>query len=163
MPLDSPDETRAVILYDGECGFCHRAVRWVAARDRCGRFRFARLRSRAARRVVAHADPGLDLEALPDSIAVVDEQGIHTASAACLRIVRGLGFPWSLLALAAIVPRPLRDAAYRFFARNRYRWFGDADSCPALPPDVGGRFLDGEEEGSRVDEQAKPDPYNAPP
>ena len=158
MPLDSPDETHAVILYDGACGFCHRAVRWVAARDRCGRFRFARLRSRAARRVLAHAEPGLDFDALPDSIAVVDEQGIHTASTACLRIVRGLGFPWSLLALAMIVPRPLRDTAYRFFARNRYRWFGDAASCPVPPADVGGRFLDGEEEGSRIDEQAKPDP-----
>lgn len=144
--LDATADSHPVILFDGQCGFCNRAVRWVAARDRRGRFRFARLQSRAARRILARAAPSLDFAALPDSIALVDKKNIHALSDACLCIVRGLGFPWSLLALAAAIPRPLRDAAYRFFARNRRRGFGRRASCPAPSPDLVARLLDSEEE-----------------
>jgi len=45
-------------------------------------------------------------------------------SDAVLAIARGLRFPWPLLNVFRIVPRPIRDGAYRIFARNRYRWFG---------------------------------------
>ena len=144
--LDAMADSHPVILFDGQCGFCSRAVCWVAARDRRGRFRFARLQSRAARRVLARAAPSLDFDALPDSIALVDEQNIYALSDACIRIVRGLGFPWSLLALTAAIPGPLRDAAYRFFARNRRRWFGRRAACPLPSSDLVARLLDSEEE-----------------
>jgi predicted DCC family thiol-disulfide oxidoreductase YuxK len=31
-----------------------------------------------------------------------------------------------------MLPRAVRDAAYRWIARNRYRWFGKREAC-ALP------------------------------
>ncbi|MXW64833.1 MAG: DUF393 domain-containing protein [Bacteroidetes bacterium SB0662_bin_6] len=140
------DDPGPVILFDGECNFCNATVRWTASREKHKRLHFASLQSRAARRIIALADPGIDFEALPDSLVFVDEEGVHTDSTANLRIARHLRFPWSLLVLAQIIPRPLRDAAYRSFARNRYRWFGRSDACPASPPDFAARFLDTEEE-----------------
>jgi predicted DCC family thiol-disulfide oxidoreductase YuxK len=41
----------------------------------------------------------------------------------------------------AALPRPLRDAAYDFVARNRYRWFGKKDACPMPRPEWTARFL----------------------
>ncbi len=140
------DDPRPVILFDGECNFCNATVRWTASREKRERLRFAPLQSPAARRIIALADPGVDFEALPDSLVFVDEDGVHTDSTANLRIARRLRFPWSLLVLARIIPRPLRDAAYRSFARNRYRWFGRSDACPAPPPDIASRFLETEED-----------------
>lgn len=140
------DDSRPVILFDGECNFCNATVRWTASREKHKRFHFAPLQSPAARRIIALADPGIDFEALPDSLVFVDENGIHTDSTANLRIARHLRFPWSLLVLAQIIPRPLRDAAYRSFTRNRYRWFGRSDACPAPAPGLAARFLDTEEE-----------------
>ena len=143
--MDPMDDPRPVILFDGECNFCNTAVRWTASREKHKRLHFARLRSPAARRIIALADPGIEFETLPDSVVFVDENGIHTDSTANLRIARYLRFPWSLLVLAQIIPRPLRDAAYRFLVRNRYRWFGRSASCPAPPPDLASRFLETEE------------------
>ena len=139
-------DPRPVVLFDGVCNFCNATVRWTAARDPRARLRFATLRSAPARRAVALADPDTDFDALPDTIVLVDRDGVHTASTALLRISRHLRFPYPVLSLAAVVPRPLRDAAYGWFARNRYRWFGRADECPLPPPSLASRFLDEAEE-----------------
>ena len=130
-----------VVLFDGVCNLCNGWVRWIIPRDPRGVFRFASLQSQAARdalRQGRHDDPA----ALPDSIVLLDEQGLHVESDAVLRIARRLGLPYSLLAASRIVPRVLRDAVYRTVARNRYRWFGRRESCMLPPPGVASRFLD---------------------
>ena len=138
---DSPP----VVLFDGGCSFCNATVLWTVERDPLARLRFAPLRSATARRAVARADPRADFDAFPDTIVLVDRAGVHTASTAVLRMARHLRFPYPALSLALIVPRPLRDAAYRVFARNRYRWFGQGE-CPVPPPGFASRFL-GDDEG----------------
>ena len=50
---DATTQGPHLLLYDGECGFCHWAVRFVLARDRKGLFHFAALQSAAAARVLA--------------------------------------------------------------------------------------------------------------
>ena len=140
------NESHPVVLFDGDCGFCNATVRWSIRRDPLARLRFAPLRSATARRAVARADPGTDFDALPDAIVLADRAGVHTASTAVLRMTRHLRLPYPALSLALIVPRPLRDAAYRAVARHRHRLFGRADECPLPPPGSASRFLD---EGGR--------------
>ena len=136
------NDHRPVVLFDDDCSFCNATVRWTIERDPLARLRFAPLRSAAAHRAVALADPQTDFHALPDTIVLVDRGGVHTASTAVLRMARHLRFPYAALSLVLIVPRPLRDAAYRVLARNRYRWFGRGDDCPLPPPGFASRFLD---------------------
>lgn len=135
-------DTRPVVLFDGDCAFCNATVRWTLKRDPLARLRFAPLAADAARRAVALADPDLDFDSLPDAIVLVDRTGVHTASTAVLRMARHLSLPWPALTIALIVPRPLRDAVYQVFARNRYRWFGRADACEIPPPGLAARMLD---------------------
>lgn len=102
------------------------------------KFRFAALGSEAAERMLAGRgapDP------LPDSLVLVDRDGVHVRSDAALRIARDLRFPWNLLGAAAILPRRWRDLAYDWVARKRYRWFGRRDACMIPSPELGGRFL----------------------
>ena len=139
------NDPRPVVLFDGDCAFCNATVRWTVKRDPLARLRFAPLASGAARRVVALADPDCDFDALPDAIVLADRDGVHTESTAVLRLARRLRFPWPALALALVVPRSLRDAPYRLFARNRYRWFGRADACEIPPPTLAARMLDADE------------------
>src|SRR6185503_7836994 len=42
------EDPHHLLLYDGECGFCHGAVRFVLAHDRRAAFRFAALQSAVA-------------------------------------------------------------------------------------------------------------------
>lgn len=139
------NDPRPVVLFDGECAFCNATVRWTVRRDPLARLRFAPLASTAARRVVALSDPDCDFDSLPDAIVLADRGGVHTASTAVLRLTRHLRFPWPALALALVVPRPLRDAAYQAFASNRYRWFGREDACEIPPPSLAARYLDADE------------------
>ena len=115
---------RPVILFDGVCNLCNSVVQWVIERDEEGRFDFATLQSDAAQRELAKIIDEKEIDALPDSIVLLDSDGVHVRSAAALRIVRGLRSPYALLWLGIVLPRPIRDAVYDLVARNRHRWFG---------------------------------------
>jgi predicted DCC family thiol-disulfide oxidoreductase YuxK len=64
-------------------------------------------------------------------------------SEAALRTVAALGGGWRLVALARVVPRAVRDAAYDVVARSRHRWFGRRVACRVPSPAERARFVDG--------------------
>lgn len=127
------------IFYDGNCGLCHGAVRFLVRRDRAGRLRFAPLGGETFAALVA---PEVQAS-LPDSLVLQAEDGrLYVRSTAVLRAMRELGGGWALLARAgALVPAAVRDAAYDCVARLRRRLFArPAQSCPLLPPGLAKRF-----------------------
>ncbi len=113
-------------------------MRFIARHDRKGRYRFAPLQGPTARRLLAeHGLAGGPM----DTMVLVEDGRVHVRSDAALRIGRGLRWPWSwLAALGFLVPRPLRDAAYRWVARNRHRLAGDA--CGVPTPEMRARMLE---------------------
>jgi predicted DCC family thiol-disulfide oxidoreductase YuxK len=113
-------------------------VRFVLARDRHGRFRFAALQSAPGQKLLAQC--GLSQSTF-DSFVLVDAGRCYTESSAALHLATGLGGLWRLMALFWVVPRPFRDAVYRWVARNRYRWFGRRESCLLPTPEMRSRFL----------------------
>ena len=129
-----------MIFYDGSCGLCHRAIRFVLAEDRSGNaFRFAPLDSdafRAAAREEIRAE-------LPDSLIVRDAEGnLLSRSAGVIQIMRRLGGVWRLLAaIMAVTPSGLRDVIYDFIARIRHRLFrAPKEACPIMPKHLRERF-----------------------
>ncbi|MBF5043433.1 DUF393 domain-containing protein [Aggregicoccus sp. 17bor-14] len=139
----SPDSDTPVLLYDGLCGFCDRAVQFVLARDRHARLRFAPLQGEFARGVLER-HPQLrqvDSLILVEPGAAAGEERVHVRSSGALRVAHYLGGAWRAAALLRVVPRPLRDLAYDAFARLRYRVFGRHDTCPIPAPEHRARFL----------------------
>lgn len=132
-------EGAAVVFYDGVCGLCNRVVQFIIPRDRRGAFRFATLQSETGQRLLAAY--GKDTSAL-DTFLLLEDGRVYDRSTAALRVVRRLGSLWPLLYGFIVLPRPLRDALYRFVAKRRYRWFGESESCLLPPPGVRDRFLD---------------------
>jgi predicted DCC family thiol-disulfide oxidoreductase YuxK len=128
------------IFYDGHCGLCHRAVKFVLKHDRSrNAFRFAPLQGQTfLSRVTPKQTPGL-----PDSFVVQTREGkLLMRSEASIYVMRSLGGGWKILAnILGVIPRGLRDAVYDFVARIRYRVFGRRDDmCPIVPPNLRGRF-----------------------
>ncbi|GGJ40199.1 hypothetical protein GCM10008938_27820 [Deinococcus roseus] len=78
---------------------------------------------------------------LPDSIILIDQGRVYAQSDAALHIAAHLKWPYALLGMFRIVPRPIRDAVYDWIARNRYRWFGKQDQCMLPRPEWKSRFL----------------------
>ena len=69
-----------------------------------------------------------------------DLKAIQTECPA-VRIAAHLSFPWSLGALGILTPWFLRDMAYRFVAKRRYKWFGRSEACRVPTPELRERFL----------------------
>lgn len=130
--------TNPIVLFDGVCNLCNGSIQFLIKRDPQARFRFASLQSETGQKL--QADLGMDPQAL-DSVVLVEGDRWYKESDAALRIARSLPGAWKLLAAFRIVPRPLRDAVYRWIARNRYRWFGKAETCWLPTPELRGRFL----------------------
>lgn len=127
------------LLFDGVCNLCSGSVQFILKRDKAGRFRFASLQSDAGRRLMT--GHGLDPAAL-SSVVLIEDGRAYQESTAALRIARHLPGAWKLLRVFTIIPRPLRDAAYRLIARNRYRWFGKTEACWLPTPELRARFLE---------------------
>lgn len=140
------DPIPARLFYDGDCGFCHRSVRFVLSEELATptdlRPRFAPLGSATfAKRLASH--PELDPASLPDSIVLELENGaILTRSAAALEIASRLGGFWRFLALiGSRLPSGLLDAGYDAIARVRKQLFAQPkDACPILPAELRMRF-----------------------
>jgi predicted DCC family thiol-disulfide oxidoreductase YuxK len=116
------------LLYDGECPICSREVEMLRKRNGAGRLDLEDI-----------ADPafdatryGLDQEGvmarihgvLPDGRVVEGVEVFRRAYAA-------VGLGWLMAPTRWPLLRPLADAGYRWFARNRLRLGGRAE--PAAP------------------------------
>ena len=133
-----------VLLYDGTCGFCAESVQLVLRHDRQRVLRFAALDGALGRQV---RDRHPELAGV-DSVVWVEPPGegrperVLVRSDAALRMARYLGGPFHLARIAAVLPRPVRDAAYALVARHRRHLSGGGPRCLIPPPDVRDRFLD---------------------
>lgn len=128
------------VYYDGHCGLCHRAVRFLLAEDVDGsRFRFAPLQGDTCAARIAS-----DRRArLPDSVVIETADGrLLVKSAAVLHILARLGGVWRVLGIAgAFFPCAVRDKAYDAVARIRRKLFPPPpDACPLSPPGLRTRF-----------------------
>jgi predicted DCC family thiol-disulfide oxidoreductase YuxK len=139
-----------IVLFDGVCNFCNAAVQFIVDHEREPVLRFAPLQSELANELLERAfgaaqakrlREGNDGEGNPDSIVVIEGASGSTHSTAGLRIARHLRAPWRWLTAFVVVPRPLRDLAYRAFAKNRYRLFGKSETCRVPTPELRRRFL----------------------
>ncbi|MDJ0841887.1 MAG: DCC1-like thiol-disulfide oxidoreductase family protein [Acidobacteriota bacterium] len=139
LPPTTPQE-KEYLFYDGNCGLCHRAVRFVLAEDSTGALlRFAPLQGEKITELLDETQRN----SLPDSLVLADADGrILVKSTAALTIGRRLGGLWRLAAyLGFAVPRVIRDAAYDGIARIRYKLFAQPkEACPLLPPHLRDRF-----------------------
>lgn len=64
-----------------------------------------------------------------DTVVLVYKDKVYERSSAFLKIATILGFPFSLLSVVYIFPRPIRNGIYNFIANNRYQWFGKYTAC----------------------------------
>ncbi len=127
-----------VILFDGVCNLCAASVRFVIARDRTARFRFASLQSTVGDELARAHD--VDPSAL-NSVILIQDGHAYQRSSAALRIARQLDDFWPLLYVFIAVPAPLRNLVYDFIGARRYRWFGRKQACWAPDADLNRRFL----------------------
>ena len=139
LQTDSVKDNYSVILFDGVCNLCNGAVDFILRRDKGDHFRFASLQSKQAEVLLKEFEYcNHDF----DTFILIQNNKIYTRSNAALRVVKKLGYPWKILYVFILIPRPLRDSIYKFVAKNRYRWFGKRIKCRGTAKNEISKFLE---------------------
>ena len=137
-------ETKAIVLYDGVCGLCNRAVQFLIKRDRRDRLQFASLQSDFAAALLRQH--GVDHKDLDTVYAVLNHgepnETLLAKGDAFLFFARSIGGIWNVARVGRIIPRPIRNWLYDFIARHRYQVFGKSESCMLPDPKQRHKFLE---------------------
>jgi len=137
-------ESKAIVLYDGVCGLCNRAVQFLLKRDRRDRLQFASLQSELAAKVLKRH--GIDPKGLDTVYAVLNygepNETLLAKGDAFLFFADLIGGIWSVARAGKIIPRPVRNWLYDFVARHRYQVFGKSESCMLPDPKQRHKFLE---------------------
>jgi predicted DCC family thiol-disulfide oxidoreductase YuxK len=133
-----PDD-RPIIIFDGHCVLCSGWANFVLRHDHLGKYRLLAAQSRLGRALYLHW--GLDPVNYQTNILLTD--GIAwLKSEGSIRMLAGLGFPWSVATGCRVLPLKIRDRLYELVARNRFRIFGRRGTCYVPTPEFRDRFLD---------------------
>jgi len=140
---------RALMLYDGLCGFCDLTMHWIIQQDAHDRFRFAPQQSAVATSLLERFGVDRETGLAKNSVYMVlnydDEektQRLLAQSDVLVHVLLLLGGGWALLGrLLRVAPKFFRDGAYSLTARNRYRIAGRYESCPVPTPAERTKFL----------------------
>ena len=129
-----PDD-KPLFVFDGYCVLCSTGVRWLMKYGG-DRVRYASAQSTLGAALFRHYR--LD----PDKTYLLVAEGTAAGeSTGYLRLCRLLGGRWRRFLLFGLIPRPVRDWAYRIVARHRYRWFGKVEQCALLSEEQKARML----------------------
>lgn len=127
MLTNPPAPSHPVLLYDGECGFCLRAIAWLRRWDRRGAIETLPMQRRAER---------ADLPPIPDAALaramhlVTPDGGIHAGGRAARAMLRWLPGGALLRPFFLIPGVPwLVNRGYAWIAARRHRLGCGSTSC----------------------------------
>ena len=128
-----------ILLFDGVCNLCNHSVQFCIDNDANGKIHYASLQSDIGQEYLKKFKmSGTDLT----SVILVEDNRFYTKSDAPLHLVKYFDRKiWRLSAVFFIVPKFIRDAVYNYIAKNRYKWFGQQESCMLPTPELRSRFL----------------------
>ena len=120
-----------VIYYDGECGLCHLAVRFILRVDSKSKFYFSPL-----------SNLDNNLKSI-DSIILKKENKVFYEGQAIIMIFENIDNNWNYLAkVLKLIPINTLDTAYRWVSKNRAKVsVKKVSSCPIVPSSYQKRFI----------------------
>src|SRR2546430_14092306 len=131
------DSNKPTLLFDGVCNICNVLINFVKRHDKEAKFSYEALQSETGQKLLNqyHLKAKVNLRdknagnknPIFESFVFIDEDKAYTHSSAALQLAKKMKFPWNVFYGFIIIPKPVRDAVYKFIARNRYRWFGRRD------------------------------------
>jgi predicted DCC family thiol-disulfide oxidoreductase YuxK len=136
--IDFP-KNKKIILFDGICNLCNDSVLKIIKHDKKDLFVFAALQSESGQKITNY----LKIDTSKVDAIILYEPGVayEIKSTAALRIMKDFGGFWFVTQIFRIFPENIRDWAYDYIAKNRYKWFGKKESCMIPTSELQAKFL----------------------
>lgn len=136
---DAAPETvdQNLIVFDADCILCSGFARFMATHDRNVGYRFVNAHTERGQALYRRYD--LDPALMETNIVIVNGRA-HVKMASFTAAMGSIGWPWRLLTVLDLLPRPVGNWLYDRIAQNRYR-FGRR-ACPLPSKDLRDRLID---------------------
>lgn len=126
-----------IVFFDGYCSLCNSLVDWLIRIDNTNQLNFASLQGETAAKRLGQQGKPIDV----DTVVYVRCGARSEQSTAVLNILSDVGGFWGLARIFWIVPKFIRDLAYRVIAKNRYRFIKKRQTCRMPTQSERGRLL----------------------
>ena len=134
LPID-----KKIILFDGVCNLCDSSVQFVIKHDKKDIFRFVPLQSELGQKIISHLGvSGLNIDS---TILYEPGKGYYYKAEVAFRILKELNGLYRCLLVFSIFPKSVLNYIYDYIAKNRYKWFGQKESCMIPTPELQSKFL----------------------
>lgn len=168
--LFSDEDSRPIVLFDGDCNLCNKFVQTLLKYDSCsdderGNLRFAALQSRVGELLVRRMSEDLRAQVIAPPTTATEEGGegeekyksivvcgpgkTYIESSAVFQILSSMGGSSKrlkvvqyLAMLGYVLPTKFRDRVYQSVSKRRKKWFGSSDECLLWDDRFDTRFVD---------------------
>ncbi len=130
-------DSKNIVFFDGVCNLCNGLVDFLIKRDERNQLHFASLQGNTSEKL-------LDSKLASDLNTIIYYRSgkLYFKSSAILNILIDIGGAWKMVGIFKIIPSPIRDWIYNLVAKNRYRIWGQRNTCRVPTDSEAGKLLD---------------------
>ena len=120
-------QLKNTILFDSKCNLCSKTVKRVMKLDKNKLFTFISNKSEYGKNIISNNN--LNSITTETIVLFTTENKFLIKSDAAISIAVKLNPLFLIFNTLFIVPKKIRDRVYDYVAKNRYKWFGENESC----------------------------------
>ena len=120
-------QLKNTILFDSKCNLCSKTVKRVMKLDKNKLFTFISNNSEYGKNIISKNN--LNSITTETIVLFTNENKFLIKSDAAISIAVKLNPLFLIFNILFIVPKKIRDRVYDYVAKNRYKWFGENESC----------------------------------
>jgi predicted DCC family thiol-disulfide oxidoreductase YuxK len=130
---------KIIVLYDGDCGLCNRAIQILLREDPADHFRFVSQQAALGKSILAHI--GYFSQSLDSIVVYHPNVAYYTQSEAVFYICKHASNKLKLALVFQVFPGFILNFIYNYVAKNRFKWFGKSDQCEISNQADAAKFL----------------------
>ena len=123
-------QLKNTILFDSKCNLCSKTVKRVMKLDKNKLFTFISNKSEYGKNIISKNN--LNSVTTETIVLFTTENKFLIKSDAAISIAVKLNPLFLIFNILFIVPKKIRDRVYDYVAKNRYKWFGENESCDII-------------------------------
>lgn len=117
---------KPVLYFDGKCRLCNVWLGFLRSNDKKKRIEYIPLQSEKGKMIQASLRSEFSN---PDTVVFEKDGKIYIRSEAVIYSLKEIGGIWRVAIILKIFPEKCRNKIYDAIARNRYKFFGEMNSC----------------------------------
>lgn len=115
-----------IVFFDGVCNLCNSTIDFLVRHNSNENLKFSSLQSEFTSKFLQKYS--IDLNQL-STIYFYTDGALYQKSKAAFHIAQHLNAPYRYLNLLSFMPEGFANIFYDLIAKNRYRWFGEKETC----------------------------------